>query len=182
MKQILVILAAVIGIVSASTTVASTASGNAVISSAIIVGKSSCAKLVNTTQPFILVLRSGDELLESVTQCAKDAKLASAAINGLGQLHNPSLAYFSKNPKDKPVLTTFSGYYELASLNGDITNNNNKYYTHAHVVLADEKFHGIAGHLNSAIVGLTVEIAIIPLQFPVQRAVDAKTGFGLIVQ
>ena len=73
-------------------------------------------------------------------------------------------------------------FYLIGMEESDNVNNNNKYYTHAHVVLADEKFHGIAGHLNSAIVGLTVEIAIIPLQFPVQRAVDAKTGFGLIVQ
>jgi predicted DNA-binding protein with PD1-like motif len=157
------------------------ASENAAISSA-VVGKSSCGKLANTTQPFILVLNSGDGLLESITQCAKDAKLKGASISGLGQVHNPTLAYFTSNPDDKPTLTTFSGYYELASFNGNITNNANKYYTHAHAVLADKQFHGIAGHVNAAKVGLTAEITIKPFLAFVQRTVDPKTGFGPIVQ
>jgi predicted DNA-binding protein with PD1-like motif len=157
------------------------ASEDAAISSA-VVGKSSCGKLANTAQPFILVLNSGDNLLESITQCAKDAKLMGASISGLGQVHNPTLAYFTSNPNDKPTLTTFSGYYELAGFNGNITNNANQYYTHAHAVLADKQFHGIAGHVNAAKVGLTVEITIIPFPASVQRTVDPKTGFGPIVQ
>lgn len=147
-----------------------------------VVGKTSCGKLAKTTKPFILVLNSGDNLLESITQCAKDAKLMGASISGLGQVHNPTLAYFTSNPNDKPTLTKFSGYYELAGFNGNITNNANKYYTHAHAVLADKQFHGIAGHVNDAKVGLTVEITITPFPASVQRTVDSKTGFGPIVQ
>lgn len=165
----------------ALTATSAIASENDVISSA-VVGKSSCGKLANTSHPFILVLNSGDNLLESITQCAKDAKLKGASIGGLGQVHNPTLAYFTSNPNDKPTLTTFSGYYELAGFNGNITNNANKYYTHAHAVLADKQFHGIAGHVNAAKVGLTVEITIIPFVASAQRTVDPKTGFGPLVQ
>lgn len=78
-------------------------------------------------------------------------------------------------------MITFPGYYELASIHGNITNNAGKYYTHAHAVLADKNFHGIAGYVNSAKVGLTVEITIVPLSANVPRTVDAKTGFGPIV-
>lgn len=123
-----------------------------------------------------------DDLLASITQCAKDAKLMGASISGLGQVHNPTLAYFTSNPNDKPTLTTFPGYYELAGFNGNITNNADKYYTHAHAILADKKFHGIAGHVNTTKVGLTFEITIIPFPASVQRTVDPKTGFGPIVQ
>lgn len=146
-----------------------------------VASKSTCSKFTNTTQPFILVLNSGDDLLGSITECAKDAKLKGASISGLGQVHNPTLAYFTSNPDDKPTLTALSGYFELASLNGNITNNDGKYYTHAHGVLADKKFHGIAGHIDSAKVGLTVEITVAPLSASAQRTVDPKTGFGLIV-
>lgn len=144
------------------------------------VSKSSCSKLANTNKPFILVLNKDDDLIASITQCAKDAKLLAAGVTGLGQVHNPTLAYFSSNPKDKPSLTTFSGYYELASLNGDITNNSNKYYTHLHAVLADKNFRGLAGHVNASKVGLTAEITITPFSAVVQRTVDPKTGFGPI--
>lgn len=143
------------------------------------VDKNSCSK-IDATKPFILVLSSGDDLLVSITQCAQDAKLTSASISGLGQVYNPTLAYFSSNPKDKPTLTTFSGYYELASLNGNITNNNGQYYTHAHVTLADQKFHGIAGHIDNAKIGLTAEITIVPFASVIMRYVDPDTGFGTI--
>ena len=147
-----------------------------------VVNKASCGRMENTTQPFLLVLNKGDNLLESISQCAKDAKLLGASITGLGQVHNPTLAYFTSNPEDKPTLTTFAGYYELASLTGNVAHNGDHYYTHAHAALADKKFHGIAGHVNSANIGLIAEITIIPLSAPVERTVDPKTGFGPIVQ
>jgi len=144
------------------------------------VDKMHCSKLNKTTKPFILVLSSDESLIDSITQCAKDAEITSASVSALGQVHNPELAYFSSNPNDKPTLTRFNGYYELASLNGNITNNNGEYYTHVHSVLADKKFHGIAGHVNSAKVGLTAEITVTPFPENIDRVVDAKTGFGPI--
>jgi predicted DNA-binding protein with PD1-like motif len=162
------------GMMAASSVQASTTASS-------VVNASNCSRLVNTTKPFILVLNSGEGLLESITQCAKDAKLIGASISALGQVHNPTLAYFTSNPKDKPTLTTFPGYYELASFTGDISVNGNSYYTHAHAVLADKQFHGIAGHVDAAKVGLTVEVTIVPLTGSVERTVDKATGFGPIV-
>lgn len=144
------------------------------------VNKLSCDKLAGTTQAFVLVLNSGDDLIESINECAKAAKLRGAVVSGLGQLHNPVLAYFSSDPNAKPTLTHFKGYYELAGLNGNVTNNDGKYYTHLHAVLADKQFHGIAGHVNGGKAGLTVEVSIRPLAGNLQRTVNAKTGFGPI--
>jgi len=146
-----------------------------------VVNQLTCSKLANTTQPFILVLDKGDDLLESITHCAKDAKLLGAAVSALGQVQNPTLAYFTSDPKDKPTLTTFEGFYELASLTGNIAVNGNGYYTHVHGVLADKEFHGIAGHVESSKVGLTVEVTITPFAGTVERAVDPDTGFGPII-
>ena len=145
------------------------------------VDKHSCNLLIGSEKPFILVLNTDDELLQSISSCAKDAKLLGASISALGQLHNPTLAYFTSNPKDKPTLTNFAGYFELASLNGNIAKNENGYYTHAHAVLADPKFNGIAGHVDNSKVGLTVEVTITPLPSTLQRAVDPETGFGPII-
>lgn len=146
-----------------------------------VVNVASCNKMAHATQPFILELNSGDNLLASISQCAKAAKLQGASISGLGQLQNPTLAYFSSNPNDKPTLKTFNGFYELASLTGNVSANGDSYYTHAHAALADKNFHGITGHVDSAKVGMTVEITITPLSAPVKRVVDATTGFGLLV-
>ncbi|HEX2549715.1 MAG TPA: hypothetical protein VHM20_07790, partial [Gammaproteobacteria bacterium] len=67
------------------------------------VDKNSCNKLIGSQKPFILILNPNDDLLSSVAKCAKDAELLGASISGLGQLHDPTLAYFSSNPKDKPT-------------------------------------------------------------------------------
>jgi predicted DNA-binding protein with PD1-like motif len=147
----------------------------------VVVNKASCGTLANTTQPFILVLNSGDDLLESISACAKAANLKGASVSGLGQVHNPTLAYFTSNPNDKPSLTTFPGYYELVSINGNVSANNGNYYTHTHAALADKKFRGITGHMNKATVGLTAEITLVPFSGAVERTVDAKTGFGPLV-
>jgi uncharacterized protein len=144
------------------------------------VNKSNCSKVANTTHPFVLILDRHDNIVESITQCAKDAKLMGATINGLGQLHDPVLAYFSSDAHAKPKMTKFNGYYELANLSGNVTNNAGNYYTHLHATLADSKFHGISGHLNAAKVGQTAEITITPLSAAFERNVDAKTGFGPI--
>lgn len=146
-----------------------------------VVSLSTCAKVSDPTKPFILILNTGDDFIGSITQCAKDAKLLGASISGIGQLHDPTLAYFTSNPADKPKLKKFAGYYELASFNGNIANTNNNYFTHIHAALADKEFHGIAGHINSAKVGLTAEVTIIPFSEALQRTVDPQTGFGPIV-
>ena len=146
-----------------------------------VVNKNTCSTLARTTHPFILVLDNGDILHDAINQCAKDAQLLGASITGLGQVHNPVLAYFTNDPKDAPTTTAMEGFYELAGMNGDVTNNEGKYYTHIHAVLADHEFHGIAGHVNHALVGLTVEVTIIPLSGTAQRTVDPHTGFGPIV-
>ncbi|MDF3054258.1 MAG: hypothetical protein K0Q74_165 [Gammaproteobacteria bacterium] len=140
------------------------------------VNKSSCGSLANTKLPFILVLDSGDSLIESINQCAKDAKLVGASISGLGQLQNPILA-----DAHRPTQTKFDGYYELASLNGNIASHEGNYYTHLHAVLGDDSFRSIAGHVNAATVGLTVEVTITPLTGSLNRAINPETGFGLIV-
>ena len=101
------------------------------------VDKHSCNKLIGSQKPFILILNPNDDLLASIATCVKDANLPGASISGLGQLHNPTLAYFSSNPKEKPTFTRFDGYYELASLNGNVAKNGSVYPAAG---------RGVAGH------------------------------------
>lgn len=149
--------------------------------SSAVVDKTTCSRMANTTKPFILVLKPGDKVHETISQCAKDAKLPGASVSGLGQVHNPTLAYFTSNPNDKPTLTTLNGYYELTSLNGNVAVADGQYYTHIHATLADKQFHGIAGHVDNATTGLTIEVTIVPFESAVERTVDAKTGFGPLI-
>lgn len=154
---------------------------NALAANYAAVDKDSCNKMINSTEPFILILKSGDNLHEGINKCAANAQLAGASIHGLGQLNNPTFAYYSNDPHEKPKFTTFDGIYELISLNGNISQDGDKYYSHLHVVLGDEKFKALAGHIKDTQIGVTVELTIVPFTKPLKRAVDPDTGFGPIV-
>jgi len=146
----------------------------------VTISKANCNKLANTAHAFVLVLNSGDHLNDSISQCAKDAKLQGATVSGLGQLVDPTFAYFSSDPNVKPALTKLSGVYELATVTGNISSNSGQYFTHLHGIIADEKFHGIAGHIQDAKVGLTAEITITPLSGTLKRKSDGKSGFSTL--
>src|SRR5690349_15101729 len=126
MKKALSLTLASLGLLALTSSAFAAEANNA----SIVVTKNTCSKMANTTNPFILVLNTGDEIMESISQCAKDAKLSGATISGLGQLHNPTLAYFTGKQGDKPTLTAFPGHYELASMNGNIATSDENYYTH----------------------------------------------------
>ena len=160
----------------------------------IVVNKVSCKRVAQTLRPFILVLKRGDNLLKSITQCAQDAKLKGASFSGLGQLFDPKLAYYAKNPgvqmidpkilnaelKGNYMVKALNGYYELVSLNGNIALYDKQYVIHAHAALTDPMFQGISGHLYGGTVGFTAEITLMPFAGPVHRLIDPKTGFGPI--
>ena len=47
---------------------------NAMAANYAAVDKNSCSKMVNNMEPFILILKSGDNLHEGINKCATDAK------------------------------------------------------------------------------------------------------------
>ncbi len=154
---------------------------NAMATNYAAVDKNSCGKMLNNKKPFILILKRGDNLHASINQCAEDAHLQGASIQGLGQLDSPTLAHYPSDPHEKPTLAVFNGIYELISLNGNIAHHGNEYFTHLHAVLGDEHFGGLAGHIKESTVGVTAEITIIPFLKSLERQVDPETGFGPIL-
>jgi uncharacterized protein len=143
-----------------------------------VINKSLCSQEAGNTKPFILVLDRGDELVSSISQCALEAGLNGALISGLGQVAKPELLYSPGTFAGDPTIKEFSGVYELASLSGNIATSKGKYFTHVHGVLADSGYHVLAGHIKSAQVGNTVEVAITPLIGRVVRNVAADKVFG----
>lgn len=145
----------------------------------VVVSPTTCAKLKNQTQPFILVLDKGTPINKAITQCAKDAELKGASITGLGAIENPRLAYYSL--KKKQFLThELMGVYELLSLDGNISLVNDKPFAHLHAVVSDSNYNVNGGHLMSGDVGVTLEVSITPLSNKVVRSFNKDIGLNLI--
>jgi len=145
----------------------------------IAVDKNNCAARRNNLKPFILLLKTGEELHAGIKQCAQDAGLKGASIHGLGQFVNPTFAYYGPNAMPQEI--TLDGTYELISLNGNIATNKGEYYNHIHAVLGDNSLHASAGHIKKATIGVTAELTITPFSKPLLRDVDPETNFGPIV-
>ena len=143
------------------------------------VNPDACKLLKNPTKPFILVVKRGDDLIESITNCANAANITSASLSGLGALEEPTLGYFNLSTK-KYQFKTFPGIYELTSLNGNVGFANGQRFAHIHVTIGDDNYHIIGGHLNEAKVGATAEITFIPLPAAFTRKADKNTGMKLI--
>ena len=81
MKKIVYVLFAVLGF----------ASGNA---AAKAVASNQCSKLKNNKVPFMLILKKGENIHESITKCVNDAAINNANISGLGVIVEPTLGYY----------------------------------------------------------------------------------------
>lgn len=126
-----------------------------------IVTTDTCHLLKNSKMPFLLKLKKGESLFQSLTKCAEIMNITNAALSGIGALENPTLGNFDfQLQKHKPK--TFPGMYELTNLTGNITQNG----VHVHVTLGlitDLNCHAITGHLMEADIGIIAEITVTPL-------------------
>lgn len=145
----------------------------------IAVDKDSCGKMRDSTERFVLVLKTGEKLQEGIIKCATDAHLIGASVQGIGQFLNPTFAYYG--PNEKPKIITLEGIYEVISLNGNISLSDKNYYTHIHAVLGNNNLEARAGHIKESTIGATAELVISPFSKPLVRDVNSETGFGPIV-
>jgi predicted DNA-binding protein with PD1-like motif len=137
-------------------------------------------KLVaNSTKPFIVTLKLGENLFEGLLRVAQDAQLAAASFSGIGALENAKLAYYYLDKKEYKT-KLYNGIYELVSLDGNITYFDGKPFLHIHCSLGEEDFNVIGGHLMDAMVGPSAEITVIPLSGKIERKHDDHIGLKLM--
>ena len=72
-----------------------------------------------------------------------------------------------------------SGFFEVVSLMGNVTEMDGKPYLHLHISVSDESGRLQGGHLNRAVVGATCEMIIRPIDGAVDRRHDDDTGLNL---
>lgn len=144
-----------------------------------IIDSHSGHQVIGSEKPFILALKMGEDLFESILRCAKDAKLRSASISGLGALDDVTVAYYHLDTKTYQT-KLFKGMYELISLHGNVAMLDGQPFIHIHAALGQADYQVVGGHIMSATVGPSAEITIIPLAETINRAYDEQTGLKLM--
>ena len=144
------------------------------------VSTSTCPQLKGTQDPFILVLKKGEKLQESIVHCANQVELNGASLSALGAIDNTTLTYFD-HKKKLYYKKEYPEFMELIALSGNITFVNDKREAHIHVALSDHDYKMSGGHLGEATVAATVEVTIIPIKNKLVKKMDEATGLNLII-
>ncbi len=136
-------------------------------------------KLTNPESPFLLVVHRGENLHSVICECAKKLQLKSASLSGLGALENPVVAYYNLETKEYEN-KTFTGIYELISMDGNVGHDEKDYIAHIHVALGDRSHNVVGGHLVDGIVGVTAEVTVMPFKGSFTRRMNCDLGLKLI--
>jgi uncharacterized protein len=128
---------------------------------------------------YLVVFRSGQEVMRSLLAFAKKHKLVAGHLTGIGAISDAVIGYF--DPKKKTYLRNHEkGQAELLSLTGNFAVYDNEPFFHVHVALGLRDGSARGGHLFEATVRPTVELVLNTYPRPIRRKIDPDTGLPLL--
>lgn len=129
---------------------------------------------------YALIFETGDEVIEHLTQFAKDNRLHGSHFTAIGAFSEVTLGYFDWQKKDYKRIPV-SEQVELLSLVGDVSLDEHQQPTvHAHVVIGTSNGTALGGHLLSGRVRPTLELVLMESPAHLQRRHDPESGLALI--
>ena len=140
------------------------------------------SKLLHDSQgqkTFALVFDIGDEVMNGLTDFAREKGLSAAHFTAIGAFQSATLGYFDWQKKDYRRIR-IGEQVEVLNLTGNVALADGEPGLHVHIVLgkADGTAHG--GHLLQAHVRPTLEVIVTESPAHLRRRSDPETGLALI--
>ncbi|OGN97212.1 MAG: hypothetical protein A2Z77_06500 [Chloroflexi bacterium RBG_13_51_36] len=132
----------------------------------------------NTNKELIVRLKHGADLIQSITELARNRGIEAGSFTAIGALQRARLGYYDqKNHEYREI--KIDSPHEMASCVGNISLKDGEPFVHAHAVLADETGGTRGGHLSGGIV-FAAEVHLRQLEGPrLEREYDEATGLSL---
>ncbi len=121
----------------------------------------------------------GEELLEQLRIVCENENVRLATVSAIGAIDRFTAGAYHVEEK-RYVQHTFTGAYEIVSLQGNISTKDGAYYAHIHMAAADDNGNTVGGHLNEARISATCELFINVLNGSADRFYDDATGLNLL--
>ena len=128
---------------------------------------------------YLIRLKNGDEIFESIYTVVKKEQIDSAWINGLGACENVVIGSFPISKK-KYIKKKLNGDYEIINLVGNLSCKEKSPFLHLHVTLSDHDCNVYGGHLFTATITATCEIILFEINKKTNRKYDKFTGLYLL--
>ena len=131
-----------------------------------------------TQSGYYLRLETGNEIIFSLQQFAKDNDVRMASFTMMGAVTYAELGYFTLSQKQYHW-KEFSGEFEILASSGNISIMQEEPLIHLHTTLSGADFLAFGGHVKHATVGATREIIVFEEKETLERAFDEKSGLNL---
>lgn len=129
--------------------------------------------------PKIIVIKKGALVVETLTQWCIENRIDAATLSAIGAIENAEICYYDLGTKSY-LCQTISEAAEVLSFVGNVTIKEGKPFVHAHVTLGDRQMNTKGGHLKEAIVAVTLECLITPIEGNYVRTHNEDIGLYLI--
>lgn len=130
-------------------------------------------------QSIVARIDKGEEILENLKRICITENIQLANINAIGAVGKFTVGLFDTNKK-KYFSNTYEGDFEIVSFTGMVTTMEEQYYQHIHMSVANKENKVYGGHLNSAFVSATCEMAIHIIEGKVDRYLNKEIGLNLL--
>ena len=142
--------------------------------------QSRCLHASAGQRTFVVVLETGEEVMECLERFSREQRIAAAQLTAIGALSEVVLRYFdwdSKEYREVPVREQV----EVASLIGDVAQApSGGPSLHIHLVVGRRDGTAMAGHLGRARVRPTLEVILTESPAHLRKRQDAESGLALI--
>ncbi|HEV7285872.1 MAG TPA: PPC domain-containing DNA-binding protein [Kaistia sp.] len=128
---------------------------------------------------FALVFGTGDEVVSSLSDFARQQGLSAARFTGLGAFSDVVLGYFDWEKKDYERIP-LTEQVEVVSFVGDVALGDEGPKLHPHVVVSKRDGSAWGGHLLEAHVRPTLEVVLTEAPAHLHRRHDPESGLALI--
>ncbi len=122
---------------------------------------------------WLVRLEKGEKVKETLAEFAREHYVKGAKLSAIGAVDWAELAYFDEE-KQAYENKTFSGGLEVLNLAGNISwVDDETPMVHLHATLGKEDYNVVGGHLNEALVSVTIEAFVLQTE-----AISRQVPFG----
>ncbi|GEQ04415.1 DNA-binding protein [Staphylococcus gallinarum] len=127
----------------------------------------------------VLVLEQGEDIVEAVTDIARDKNGKFGTVSGIGACSEVELNFYNLETKtyEKKLIQE---PLELTSLLGNISHIDDQPFAHLHATFGTNKYETYSGHLSKATVSATAEIVITMTNLDINRKFNDEIGLNLL--
>ena len=132
-----------------------------------------------TERGYTIRLDRGEEIVATLGRFLAEQRISAGALTAIGAVDQAELGLFSMRDRQY-WRRRFDGEYEIVALTGNVTVMDGKPFCHLHILLSDEDYKVIGGHLFEARVGVTCEIDLAVYGRELRRSRDETTTLNLM--